>query len=43
MKLGSPRGGLMLSADIYPDVPLANIAAYMDAVEKYRFYWVGKN
>lgn len=41
-KLGSPIGGLELSADIYPDVPLENIAAFLDTAEEYRFYWVGR-
>lgn len=43
MKLGSPTGGLELSADIYPDTPLENIAAFLDAAEEYRMYWVGRN
>ena len=32
----------MLSADVYPDVPLANIEALLQAYEEYRDYWVGK-
>jgi len=41
-RLGSPQGGLMLSADVYPDVPLANIEALLQAYEEYLDYWVGK-
>jgi len=38
IKLGSKRGGLMLTAGVYPDVPLANIDALCQAIEKYRYY-----
>ncbi|MDF1513400.1 MAG: uroporphyrinogen decarboxylase family protein [Anaerolineae bacterium] len=38
-KLGSPEGGLWLKAEIGPDVPLANIAAIFNALEKYRTYY----
>jgi uroporphyrinogen-III decarboxylase len=41
-RLGSPRGGLVLRIDIYPDVPLANIEAVFQAVEEYRNYWCSK-
>ena len=41
-KLGSPRGGLVLRIDIYPDVPLANIEALMAAVIEYQDYWKGR-
>lgn len=41
-KLGSPRGGLELSADIYPDVPLANIEALLQSLDQWRGYWVGR-
>jgi len=34
-KLGSKRGGLMLKHGLYPGVPLENIKALMDAMEKY--------
>lgn len=34
-KLGSREGGLMLTHDLYPGVPLENIRALMDAMEKY--------
>jgi hypothetical protein len=37
--LGSPRGGLVLRFDVYPDVPLANIDALLGAVEEYQYYW----
>lgn len=33
--LGSGRGGLMLTAGIYPDVPLENVEALCSAVERY--------
>jgi hypothetical protein len=35
VKLGSKRGGLMLTAGLYPDVPLANIDALCRTMEKY--------
>jgi hypothetical protein len=37
--LGSPAGGLMLSAECAPDVPLANIEAICVAFEKYRGFF----
>ena len=40
MKLGSPKGGLELQADLCPDVPLENIRALLDAIKEYRYYWV---
>ncbi|MDO8685607.1 MAG: hypothetical protein Q7J78_02940 [Clostridiales bacterium] len=43
MKLGSPSGGLSLNADIYPDVPIENIVAFLDTAEEYRSYWVGRS
>jgi len=39
IKLGSKKGGLMLKADCYPDVPLANIEALCQALEKYQRYY----
>jgi len=36
MKLGSKEGGLMLHAECEPDVPLENIEAICQALEKYR-------
>lgn len=38
-KLGSPAGGLWLSAECGPDVPLENIEAICQALEKYREYF----
>ncbi len=38
-KLGSKKGGLMLKADCYPDVPLANIEALCQILEKYQTYY----
>jgi len=39
MKLGSKRGGLMLTAGVYPDVPLGNIEALCQAMEEYSIYY----
>ncbi len=36
-KLGSPRGGLMLNAGVYDDVPLENVRAMAAAMRKYRY------
>lgn len=41
-RLGSPKGGLVLRIDVYPDVPLENIDAILGAVEEYKDYWVGR-
>jgi len=38
-KLGSPEGGLWLSAEIGQDVPLDNVEAICQALEKYRAYF----
>lgn len=38
-KLGSPEGGLWLLAEVGPDVPLANIEAICQALERYRGYY----
>lgn len=38
-KLGSPQGGLMMIYGLYPGVPIENIKALMDAMEKYAFYY----
>lgn len=38
-KLASPRGGLWLLAEIGPDVPLENIEAICQALEKHRGYF----
>ena len=37
--LGSRQGGLMLIYGLYPNVPLENVKALMDAMEKYAFYY----
>jgi hypothetical protein len=38
-KLGSPQGGLWLSAEVGPDVPIANIEAICQALEQQRAYY----
>ena len=38
-KLGSKEGGLMMIYGLYPGVPLENVKALMDAMEKYAFYY----
>ncbi|MBI9016810.1 MAG: hypothetical protein JEZ07_06055 [Phycisphaerae bacterium] len=38
-KLGSKEGGLMMIYGLYPGVPLDNVKALMDAMEKYAFYY----
>ena len=38
-KLGSKQGGLMMIYGLYPGVPLENIKALMDAMEKYATYY----
>lgn len=38
-KLGSKQGGLMMIYGLYPGVPLENIKALFDAMEKYAFYY----
>jgi len=38
-KLGSPRGGLIMGAGIYPPTPPDNIDALCAAMRKYRTYW----
>lgn len=37
--LGSKQGGLMMIFGLYPNVPLENIKALMDAMEKYAFHY----
>ncbi len=39
-KLGSPEGGLMMIYGLYPGVPLENVKALMDAMERYSDYYV---
>ncbi len=38
-KLGSKQGGLMMIYGLYPGVPLGNVKALMDAMEKYATYY----
>ena len=38
-KLGSEAGGLMMIYGLYPGVPLENVEALMDAMEKYAGYY----
>jgi len=38
-RLGSPQGGLMLIYGLYPGVPLQNVKAVMDAMERYATYY----
>lgn len=38
-KLGSREGGLTMIYGLYPGVPLENVKALMDAMEKYAFYY----
>lgn len=38
--LGSRQGGLSMIYGLYPGVPLENVKALMDAMEKYAFYFV---
>jgi len=39
MKLGSPQGGLMMIAGIYPPTPPENVDALCSALEEFRTYW----
>ena len=38
-KLATPQGGLCMIYGLYPGVPLENVKALMDAMEKYAFYY----
>ena len=38
-KLGSQQGGLMMIYGLYPGVPLENVGALMDAMERYATYY----
>jgi len=38
-KLGSPAGGLMMIYGLYPGVPLENVQALMDALERYATFY----
>ena len=37
--LGSREGGLMMSYGLYPGVPLSNVEALMDAMQRYSSFW----
>jgi uroporphyrinogen decarboxylase len=39
MKLGSPQGGFMMGAGIYPPTPAENVDALCDAYEEFHTYW----
>lgn len=38
-KISTPEGGLCMIYGLYPGVPLENVKAVMDAMEKYAFYY----
>jgi len=38
-KLGSRQGGLMMIYGLYPGVPIENVKAVMDAMEKYSTHY----
>jgi hypothetical protein len=38
-QLGSPEGGLMMIYGLYPGIPLENVKALMDAMEKYATFY----
>jgi len=38
-QLGSPEGGLMMIYGLYPGVPIENVKALMDAMEKYATFY----
>lgn len=38
-KIASPQGGLMMIYGLYPGLPLANVKAVMDAMERYMGYF----
>ena len=38
-KISTPEGGLMMIYGLYPGVPVDNVKAIMDAMEKYAFYY----
>ena len=38
-KIATPEGGLTMIYGLYPGVPLENVKALMDAMEKYAFYF----
>jgi uroporphyrinogen-III decarboxylase len=38
-KIGRKEGGLMMIYGLYPGIPMENVKALMDAMEKYAFYY----
>ena len=38
-KISTPEGGLTMIYGLYPGVPLENVKALMDAMERYAFYY----
>jgi hypothetical protein len=38
-ELGRREGGLMMIFGLYPGLPRENVAAVMDALQKYAFYY----
>jgi uroporphyrinogen decarboxylase len=38
-KIGSKQGGLMMIYGLYPGVPVENVSALMDAMERYSYYY----
>ena len=38
-KIATPQGGLCMKYGLYPGVPLENVKALMDAMERYAFYY----
>jgi len=38
-RIGTRQGGLMMVYGLYPGVPLANVRALMDAMERYAFFY----
>ncbi len=40
-RLGSRRGGLLMIYGMYPGVPLENVRALMDAMERYTGHYAG--
>ena len=38
-KIGSREGGLMMIYGLYPDVPLENVRALMDAMTRYATFY----
>ena len=38
-KIGCPQGGLTMIYGLYPGVPLKNVKALMDSMERYSLYY----